>query len=178
MRFLDLDKLQVIKEYNFSTLTDTIKVSDNMPLSQVKELTKQMCQRLFYSNFIKIETFFDIQLEADFSDNFEEQFESFINVFTATFFDFICTSGGRKRERRLDVPERLKEKVRVSTSALKKAINYQTLIDKFNLRVTYFSADGGLYIYDLIDQDFADTMSNILPSEFVHDVDELGDSHE
>ena len=178
MRFLDLDKLQVIKEYNFSTLAETIKVTDNMPMTQVKNLTRELCEKLFYSDFIKIETFFDIQLEADFKDNFEEQFEAFINVFTATFFDFICTTGGRKRERRLDVPERLKEKVRVSTSALKKAINYQTLIDKFNLRVTYFAADGGLYIYDLIDQDFADTMSNILPSEFIHSVEELGETNE
>ena len=43
---------------------------------------------------------------------------------------------GRKREHRFDVPEKL-QSAKINRSALKKAINQQTINDVFNLIIRY-----------------------------------------
>ena len=66
----------------------------------------------------------------------EDAFESAVKLITAAFFGVIVGDKGRKRERRLDVPENLKT-LNCNMSLLKCAINYQTLIDKFQLEITH-----------------------------------------
>jgi hypothetical protein len=66
----------------------------------------------------------------------EEEFESAVNVILAAFFRNIRVDKGRPRERRLDVPENLKGDVHCSLALLKNAINYRTLVDRFQLEIT------------------------------------------
>lgn len=66
----------------------------------------------------------------------EGAFESAVKLITAAFFGVIVGNKGRKRERRLDVPENLKT-LNCNMSLLKCAINYQTLVDKFQLEITH-----------------------------------------
>lgn len=68
----------------------------------------------------------------------ENAFESAVKLITAAFFGIIVGDKGRKRERRLDVPENLKT-LNCNMSLLKCAINYQTVVDKFQLEI--FSGD-------------------------------------
>ena len=65
----------------------------------------------------------------------EEVFETAVNVLVAEFFKGIRINQGRQRERRLDVPDELKQNVHCNMSLLKNAINYNTLIDKFQLGI-------------------------------------------
>ena len=64
----------------------------------------------------------------------EDAFESAVKLITAAFFGVIVGDKGRKRERRLDVPENLKT-LNCNMSLLKCAINYQTVVDKFQLEI-------------------------------------------
>lgn len=57
-----------------------------------------------------------------------------VNVFIAEFFKFITTTEKRNREYRLDVPPELKV-LKTSLSAVKKAINYKTITDLFNVTI-------------------------------------------
>ena len=77
----------------------------------------------------------------------EESFESAVKVILAAFFEeLVGQSGlGRPRERRLDVPEALKE-VNCNMSLLKRAVNYKTVVDKFQVQIDGTDEDGFRYI--------------------------------
>lgn len=81
----------------------------------------------------------------------EEEFETVVNVILAAFFEIITGQlrFGRNRERRLDVPEELKTSVNCSMSLLKRAINYRTVVDKFQLVVNC-----GEFHYVLVGEDY------------------------
>ena len=64
----------------------------------------------------------------------EEAFESAVKLILAAAFEAITSKDGRKRERRLDVPENLKT-LNCNMSLLKNAINYQTTVDKFQIEI-------------------------------------------
>lgn len=76
-----------------------------------------------------------------------ETFESAVNVVLTAFFEELTgRSGvGRPRERRLDVPEELKV-VNCSMSLMKRAVNYKTVIDKFQVQIDGNDEDGFRFI--------------------------------
>ena len=65
-----------------------------------------------------------------------EAFESAVKLILAAAFEMVLvdTKKGRPRERRLDVPENLKT-LNCNMSLLKNAINYATLVDKFQIEI-------------------------------------------
>ena len=65
-----------------------------------------------------------------------ESFESAIKLILAAFFEALIEQPkkGRPRERRLDVPEELKQ-ANCNMSLLKRAINYKTIVDKFQIEI-------------------------------------------
>lgn len=77
---------------------------------------------------------FEVQADEELS---VESFESAVKLILAAAFEMILvdTKKGRPRERRLDVPENLKASVNCNMSLLKNAINYQTLVDKFQIEI-------------------------------------------
>lgn len=76
---------------------------------------------------------FEVQTDEELS---VESFESAVKLILAAAFETILvdTKKGRPRERRLDVPENLKT-LNCNMSLLKNAINYQTLVDKFQIEI-------------------------------------------
>lgn len=77
----------------------------------------------------------------------EESFESAVKVILAAFFEELVgqSRAGRPRERRLDVPESLKG-VSCNMSLLKRAVNYKTIVDKFQVQIDGTDEDGFRYI--------------------------------
>lgn len=64
-----------------------------------------------------------------------DDFLSYVNITLATFFEVIVSSSGRPREHRLDVPAELLDQVHCSRGLLKRAINYTTTYNIFNIEI-------------------------------------------
>ena len=76
---------------------------------------------------------FEVQADEELS---VESFESAVKLILAAAFEMVLvdTRKGRPRERRLDVPENLKT-LNCNMSLLKNAINYATVVDKFQIEI-------------------------------------------
>lgn len=76
---------------------------------------------------------FEVQADGELS---VESFESAVKLILAAAFEMVLvnTRKGRPRERRLDVPENLKS-LNCNMSLLKNAINYATVVDKFQIEI-------------------------------------------
>ena len=136
LNYLDLGDLKIksiTKGNEIVTKGVNIEINEDMSINEmtlvskeaVKNLLKDLDPNKIY-NFI-----FDV-IPEELS---EEVFETAINVLVAEFFKGIRINQGRQRERRLDVPDELKQNVHCNMSLLKNAINYNTLIDKFQLDI-------------------------------------------
>ena len=137
MLFLDLNKLKIIKDYNYETHAGEVIVNIDEPLmAQSEPLVK------YFQNFIQpcgISVLYDITIAADETSATEDEAEDFVSVtnfLVGIFFANMIKEDGRKREHRFDVPEKL-QPAKVSRSTLKKAINQQTINDVFNLTIRY-----------------------------------------
>ena len=115
----------------------------------IKEKARQALSYFFEP--CAIECNYEIIIQRDVEEDAEEFFLTAVNVISAIFFDVITTSKGRKRERRLDVPEQLKV-LKTNMSLLKRAINAQTQCDVFNLTITWPQKDGSVLTYGLVSQ--------------------------
>lgn len=168
MLFIDLEKIKITSSYNFVSreVHSTIDIA-TAGLSSMKEAFDEGVKRFFDEPVSQIETCFIYMLpgfgkeEAD--ENEAEAFLTAVNVLLSSFFKYITLDGGRKREHRLDIPDRL-SCVNMSKGTLKKAINQQTRVQKFNLKIVYKDL-----IFWLVDD------KDIPEKEFVHSVDELED---
>ena len=85
------------------------------------------------------------RIELDVNDITEEEFIGLVNLTTAVFFECFVKTGGRLRERRLDIPEKL-TCAHISAGLLKRAVNTQTVTDVFNLVI-----DCGDFHYIMLD---------------------------
>lgn len=164
MRFLNLETLKIEKEYNFNTIILNIEIPDtSISLKQIKEIIEgafQHAQETIENNKSKsIAAHFIVYLLYPSCDlNSEaEFFSTFVNVFLPVFFNALKEDAGRPRERRLDVPEKLKEKVRVSLGILKDLINTAT---KYNLFTV--SIHGQHLFYEMLNQEYNDTEDNLI----------------
>ena len=136
LTYLDLENLDIrTTEDNQEIITKGTHI-DLVPNSSISTFAakidpavKKLLEEL---NSDKIYNF-GIDLFGDIDD---EEFESAVNVILAAFFRNIRVDKGRPRERRLDVPENLKGDVHCSLALLKNAINYRTLVDRFQLEIT------------------------------------------
>lgn len=132
MFFIDLDKLEIAKAKKFTTITEEIEVDLNQSAVFVASQSREICDK-FFSN--KQTEPINYNLIITNKTIGEEDFIAIVNVFNAVFFEKLLTNGGRKRERRLDVPANFYD-VHISAGLLKKAINTQTKVDKFNLTIS------------------------------------------
>lgn len=156
MRFLYLTDIKVKKEFNYSTITLDLEISFNDGLKTMQEKAQKVLKPLFSRDVTALETLFYINLivtdAPSDSGEKEDFFLTFTNVFMAEFFNNICLDAGRPRERRLDVPERLKAASNISCSLLKQAVNSKTVFDTFNVQIEW-NDNGSILGYNLIDQD-------------------------
>lgn len=174
MRFINLDKLKIIKEHTFTQQEASVFLpfkDGDITLSTIKEQVYAAISNFFVTTAMPVNyviNLYDHETSFHLTDEEKgELFESIVNVALAVFFNNFILNKGRKRERRLDVPERLKQGARVNFSLLKKAVNSATYSDIFHLSIVW----GDLH-YDLVNQEYEES-TNVIEKDFVHDVDEL-----
>ena len=138
LNYLDLTDLKTKsityeKGSEIITKGTSITITENMSINEITLISKEAVKNILEDlNPNKIYNFvFDIMPE----ELSEEVFETVINILVAEFFKGIRINQGRQRERRLDVPDELKQNVYCNMSLLKNAINYNTLINKFQLEI-------------------------------------------
>lgn len=137
MLFVDLNKMKIIKDFNYETRIGVIALNINEPLmAQSEPLVKK------FQDFIKpcgISVLYDITIDADETPATEDEAEDFVSVtnfLVGIFFANMIKEEGRKREHRFDVPEKL-QPAKVNRSIMKKAVNQQTINNVFNLIIRY-----------------------------------------
>lgn len=137
MLFVDLNKMKIIKDFNYETRTGVITLNINEPLmAQSEPLVKN------FQDLIKpcgISVLYDITIDADETPATDDEAEDFISVtnfLVGIFFANMIKEDGRKREHRFDVPEKL-QPAKVNRSVMKKAVNQQTVNNVFNLVIRY-----------------------------------------
>ena len=136
LNYLDLGDLKIksiTKGNEIVTKGVNIEINEDMSINEMTLVSKEAVKSILENlNPNKIYNFIFDVIPEELS---EEVFETAINVLVAEFFKGIRINQGRQRERRLDVPDELKQNVHCNMSLLKNAINYNTLIDKFQLDI-------------------------------------------
>ena len=140
MLFVDLVNFKIKKEFQFQNIGILVSLPEKFTLQDVKNDVDAQLPKFFeirpatgcnYEIFIKT-----ADGEASATEEQARDFLSIVNVATACFFAQFVEKEGRKRERRLDVPDNLKA-LKVNMTLLKRAINHQTKADLFNLMIHY-----------------------------------------
>lgn len=136
LNYLDLADLETktIADGNeIITKGVSVRINENMNINEITLISKEAVKNLLADlNPDKVYNFaFDLMAEQ----LSEEVFETVVNVLVAAFFQGMRIDKGRPRERRLDVPDNLKGCVHCSLGLLKNAINYRTLVDRFQLEI-------------------------------------------
>ena len=145
MLFVDLDKLKIIKEYHWQNYAVETTLDTTMPAAKMLAELKVVCGRLFEET-PAIAASYHIEINAAAQTEMTpEDFAGLVNIAVVAFFNAFIAEGGRHRERRLDIPEKL-QCAHVSASLLKRAVNTKTRADVFNLSISC-----GDYHYILVD---------------------------
>ena len=142
MLFIDLHKLKIIKKFNFLNYECHIKLNKEDSMLKNKAIVKEACTKLCEEKPAIAACY---RIELDVNDVTEEEFIGLVNLTTAVFFECFVKTGGRPRERRLDIPEKL-TCAHISAGLLKRAVNTQTVTDIFNLVI-----DCGDFHYIMLD---------------------------
>ena len=132
MFFINLDKLEIIANNNCSIVSEKVAIDINDSATVIASKARDICDKLLNKNKWNKPVVFNIIIDSKQME--KEEFVTIVNVFNAVFFEKIIVHKGRKRERRLDIPKSFFP-VHISVGLLKKAINYQTKVDKFNLTI-------------------------------------------
>ena len=135
MFYLDLEKMSVKKlpeEQEMITRFTTLAVVNNGGIKAIYDAASEVVKvALNNTEQNKVYNFyFDVKTEKEMD---EDEFETTINILLTAFFKHNELKIGRPRERRLDVPDNLKQNVNCSMSLLKSAINIQTRVNKFQI---------------------------------------------
>ncbi len=148
MNFLDLNELKIkqIKsekvEYHEIVFKEEIK--SDITLRALSDLVNNALNKtkldVIHTGQIP---YYCIKLTGDID---EACFETLVNLITSALANKLMIKEGRKRERRLDVPENLLDHVFMSRSVLKNMINYKSLYDIFNVKITANDS----FIYNLV----------------------------
>ena len=156
MNFIDLEKLKIDRQYNFTTTELGLTLSEADTIFVIKEKIRAELDYKMDSMTNAVPTLFLIDIETDKSiDNIDDAdafFTTAVNVIASVVLDSLCVQPhkGRPRERRLDVPEKLKV-AHVNMSLLKKCINMKTYCDRFNLIIKWKNNNDD-YHYGLVPQ--------------------------
>ena len=132
MFFIDLDKLEIVESNDCSIVSEKIEINTDDATTIIASKAREICDKLLNKNKWNKPVIFNVILDSAKMN--QEDFVSTVNIFNAVFFEKIVIHKGRKRERRLDVPKNLFS-IHISAGLLKKAINNQTKVDKFNLTI-------------------------------------------
>ena len=143
LKYLDLDKLKtsvILSDEEIISKGVSVVINENDSIMKMSLLLKSAVETLLADvSYDKIYNFNITILDQDYKGLPEEDFESAINCALSCFFDNLIGGKlgiGRQREHRLDVPENLKTEVNCNMSLVKRAINYKTKLDRFQLTIS------------------------------------------
>lgn len=145
MLFIDLEKLKIVKEFNYQTFETEMNLGVNDAAAKIKVEAKKVAAKLL-TQHASVAAKYVINVHTD-EDPSEEDIISYVNIITAAFFEEFVLTGGRPRERRLDIPQDF-QCAHISAGLLKRAINTKTITDVFNLEINV----NNLFHYTLVDK--------------------------
>ena len=139
MYVINLEEMKQEKIYNYETreidIPLTLAEAYDMNVSKFKEAIKNIIDKENLSSLT--DYCFNIGLDDSLStDEEEDAIVCISELITNTFFQTIITEEDRNREYRLDLPDNLTV-LNMNRLYLKKAINYKTLIDKFQISIKF-----------------------------------------
>ena len=167
MYVINLEEMKQEKIYNYETreidIPFTLTEAYDMNVSKFKEAVKNTIDKETLSSLT--DYCFNIRLDNDLSaDEEEDAIVCISELITNTFFQIITTEEDRNREYRLDLPDNLTV-LNMNRLYLKKAINYKTSIDKFQISIKF----GDKFSFMLNNEQ----LEKIEEKEFKHSLEEL-----
>lgn len=153
MLFIDLNKIQIVKEKNFNIL-DINLTNLNWQESifdladQLKAIVKESIKDI---DFTTATRFNFIIADSDNPITQTTDFESITNVILTVFCGVITQNKGRPREHRLDMPWQFVD-VNIKRNLIKKLVNYKTLVNKFNITI----CSTNFFYYSIEEDDLCD----------------------
>ena len=143
LRYLDLEKLEISEVSSNEEIISKgacVMMVENETVSKMSSLLQSAVKNLLADvDPGKIYNFNITVLTPEYQGLSEDDFESAVNCALSAFFDGLIGGKlgvGREREYRLDVPESLKTEVNCSMGLVKRAINYKTKLDRFQLTIS------------------------------------------
>lgn len=137
MLFIDLNKMKIVKDYQYKIVSREIDFDfEDQPLKKKTETIIDLCEEMIQPSPLSISYEIHLAGEGVTTESEADDFLSVVNMISMVFFANMITDEGRKREHRLDVPQKLLA-VKTSRLTLKKAINQKTVNDVFNLTIYY-----------------------------------------
>ena len=136
-QYLDLVDLKVKTMDNQLIITTIVSAAFN-PKQSIFELgvtSDYVAQKLI--DGIDKKNIYNFKVDIHCVEDYKpDDFLSFVLVILSSFFNAIKTREPRKREKRLDVPTNLIDSVHCNRIQLKNIINYESKVEKFQLKIS------------------------------------------
>ena len=138
MYFADFNKLKIITDYNFKHETFTLELE---PETAVKEVMLKVEPWLEHIEPTGLPVLYDFDVAAPWLEDYEKEelagyLVSLANVVVPVVLHALETGKGYKRERRLDVPDKLKP-LHASYGCIKRACNYEIKTPIINIKINF-----------------------------------------
>lgn len=138
--FADFNKLKITTDYNYLTKNIYLEVHKDTPVNLIQaEVTKKVKELEMQHTSLPILYDFEIgAADTEFSEHQElvDFLLTVVNIVIPTTLKLLEDGEGYKRERRLDVPDKLKP-LHASFGTIKRACNHKIYTPLMNIRVSY-----------------------------------------
>ena len=139
MFFADFTKLKIDTDYNYLTKHFDLHMRNPMPVAEIKtQLTTALQNEHIEKTTLPVLYDFNVTGEVEKAeiDELVGYILSLANIIVPVTLKFLETGNGYKRERRLDVPVKLKP-LHTSFSCIKGACNNEILTPILNIQITF-----------------------------------------
>lgn len=136
-QYLDLVDMKVKTMDNQLIINKSASVEFNTRQSifDLGVISDKAAQELI--NTIDKNNIYNFNININCTTDYEpDDFLSFVLVILSSFFNAIKTREPRKREKRLDAPTNLIDSVHCNRIQLKNVINYESKVEKFQLKIS------------------------------------------
>lgn len=139
MFFADFTKLKIITDYNYIHKPLSLTIAQDTPIKEIMEQVKSLIQP--YKDKTSIPVLYDFTVAAAWLEDYSEQelveyLVGLANIVVPVVLKELETGKGYGRERRLDVPEKLKP-LHSSFGAIKRACNNEIYTPVINIKLDF-----------------------------------------
>lgn len=134
MFFADFTKLKIITDYNFLHHDIHLKLSQHSTIKEIRDIFLAQLNALNLK-LTTLPVLYDCYCDAAATDDIPEVLEQCARIMVPTLLQFLETGESYQRERRLDVPDKLKP-LHASYGCIKRACNNQIKTPVINIRIT------------------------------------------